>query len=182
MGIDVYLEWDGMRQRPETNDWDSPEMKAYYEWKDNEPGIYLRESYHGQPYATEFLFREAWTKGDTTSRMDAFVGSMFGTMRKAGVKQIVGPTDAPPMAVPPTTRDNRVKEVRTEEERYHVFPSELLRERLEVAMEISRIRAKRLYKSSKKEADEAAGYVRQFVERHEQLEREGKHPRVIVSY
>ena len=29
MGIDVYLEYDGMPERPETYDYDSPEMKEY---------------------------------------------------------------------------------------------------------------------------------------------------------
>jgi len=57
MGIDIYMEWDGM-----TDD----EMKARYNGFDTTAGSvgYLREAYHGAPYATETLVPDAfeWTE------------------------------------------------------------------------------------------------------------------------
>lgn len=43
MGIDIYLEWEGQTETPKTG-----------------ATGYLRESYHGGPYATRILLREAF--------------------------------------------------------------------------------------------------------------------------
>jgi len=53
MGIDVYLSWDEMSEEEE---------KARYTGFSVHSGDvgYLREAYHGEPYATEALFQEPW--------------------------------------------------------------------------------------------------------------------------
>lgn len=57
MGIDIYLEWDGMTE---------DERKVRCTGFDTTAGNvgYLREAYHGAPYATETLVFEAfeWTE------------------------------------------------------------------------------------------------------------------------
>jgi len=57
MGIDIYMNWDGM-----TDD----EKRAQYTGFDSTAGNvgYLREAYHGEPYATHALVPEAfeWTE------------------------------------------------------------------------------------------------------------------------
>lgn len=53
MGIDVYLCWDNMSE---------DEHKAQFNSGDTDGGKigYLRESYHGEPYATRVLMPEGW--------------------------------------------------------------------------------------------------------------------------
>ena len=47
MGIDIFLEWDGMTEN-EIHDG------------------YVGESYHGEPYATKFMFAEGFTSDNQT--------------------------------------------------------------------------------------------------------------------
>ena len=57
MGIDIYMHWDGMTE---------DEVKSQFTGFDPTAGSvgYLREAYHGGPYATETLVPEAfeWTQ------------------------------------------------------------------------------------------------------------------------
>lgn len=57
MGIDIYMEWDGMTE---------DERKARITGFDTTAGSvgYLREAYHGEPYATDTLVFDAfeWTE------------------------------------------------------------------------------------------------------------------------
>ena len=58
MGIDIYLEWDGM-------DEDSRKSQATgFSVTSGNVG-YLREAYHGGPYATKILCREAFENEET---------------------------------------------------------------------------------------------------------------------
>ena len=57
MGIDVFLEWEGQdEERRANNKNDKP---AWCSTTDGHVG-YLREAYHGGPYATKMLVREAF--------------------------------------------------------------------------------------------------------------------------
>lgn len=53
MGIDIYLRWEGQT---------TEEEEAQYTGFSTGHGFvgYLREAYHGGPYATEVLFPETW--------------------------------------------------------------------------------------------------------------------------
>ena len=53
MGIDIYARWEGQTEAEET---------AQYASAFCSDGLigYLREAYHGEPYATKFLCREAF--------------------------------------------------------------------------------------------------------------------------
>lgn len=58
MGIDIYLEWDGMTE-------DEKEAQATgFSVTSGNVG-YLREAYHGGPYATKILCREAFENEET---------------------------------------------------------------------------------------------------------------------
>ena len=53
MGIDIYMAWENQTQA---------EKKKQFCWFDTTIGHvgYLREAYHGEPYATKYLVREAF--------------------------------------------------------------------------------------------------------------------------
>lgn len=58
MGIDIYARWHGQTDG---------ERDAQHEaWMNVDAGAlgYLREAYHGAPYATGYLFAEAFQDGD----------------------------------------------------------------------------------------------------------------------
>src|SRR6266702_3732268 len=55
MGIDVYLNWDGMTEEDKEKQFTGFSVHA------GKIG-YLREAYHGEPYATFILFSEDWDK------------------------------------------------------------------------------------------------------------------------
>ena len=57
MGIDIYAKWDRMSMQDE-----AAQLKV---WASAEAGQlgYLREAYHGEPYATEVLVEEAFISG-----------------------------------------------------------------------------------------------------------------------
>jgi len=57
MGIDVYLEWDNQTEA---------EGAAQITGFRNDMGRvgYLREAYHGGPYATHVLFTESWEEAE----------------------------------------------------------------------------------------------------------------------
>jgi len=54
MGIDIYLTWDGMDDETEKT-----QIESTWHTDAGSKG-YLRESYHGGPYATKILVREAF--------------------------------------------------------------------------------------------------------------------------
>lgn len=68
MGIDVYLEWPGQEEERKIKDnqilWCSPTQGHVG---------YLRESYHGGPYATKLLVREAFDAENYRAEIPAAV-------------------------------------------------------------------------------------------------------------
>lgn len=67
MGIDIYLEWAGMTEE---------DKKTQIEkiWSLDGGGAgYLREAYHGEPYATHILVREAFEAEDCKAEIPAEV-------------------------------------------------------------------------------------------------------------
>lgn len=64
MGIDIYLEWDGM-----TDD-DKQNQMTGFSTTSGHVG-YLREAYHGGPYATRILCREAFDAESCAAQIPA---------------------------------------------------------------------------------------------------------------
>jgi hypothetical protein len=66
MGIDIYTRWKGQTEA---------ERRAQITGFDVTVGRvgYLREAYHGEPYATRYLVREAFASEDGTAQIRAAV-------------------------------------------------------------------------------------------------------------
>ncbi len=56
MGIDIYMRWDGMTEE------DREKQYTGFDATVGDVG-YLREAYHGSPYATKYLVEEAFENG-----------------------------------------------------------------------------------------------------------------------
>ena len=65
MGIDIYLEWEGM-----TDDDRKNQSAAAWSLEGGRVG-YLREAYHGEPYATQILVREAFESDSCKAEIPA---------------------------------------------------------------------------------------------------------------
>jgi len=66
MGIDIYLEWEGQTLT------ERQKMCTGFSTTSGEVG-YLREAYHGGPYATQILLREAFESEDCRAQIPAAV-------------------------------------------------------------------------------------------------------------
>lgn len=66
MGIDIYLKWDGMTEE---------DQQTQYTGMSTTSGAvgYLREAYHGGPYATKILCREAFEADNCEAQIPAAV-------------------------------------------------------------------------------------------------------------
>lgn len=64
MGIDIYLEWDGMEEEEKSA------QATGFSTTSGDVG-YLREAYHGGPYATRILVREAFEAEDCRAQIPA---------------------------------------------------------------------------------------------------------------
>ena len=65
MGIDIYAEW-----REQTDSERAAQVSEWLSTRSGEVG-YLREAYHGEPYATRFLFAEAFDSETCSARIPA---------------------------------------------------------------------------------------------------------------
>lgn len=66
MGIDIYAEWNGQTKKEKDT------QCTGFSVLDGNVG-YLREAYHGEPYATRFLVREAFESKDGRAPIPAAV-------------------------------------------------------------------------------------------------------------
>jgi hypothetical protein len=66
MGIDVYMQWDGMTEA------EKQAQITGFAIDKGETG-YLREAYHGQPYATRLLVPEAFEAEDAEANIPAAI-------------------------------------------------------------------------------------------------------------
>jgi hypothetical protein len=66
MGIDIYLKWNGMTEEDQKT--------QYVGWSTTSGAVgYLREAYHGGPYATKILVREAFDAENCEAEIPAAV-------------------------------------------------------------------------------------------------------------
>ncbi len=124
MGIDVYVEWD-KRTEEET-------QKQYTGFSIESGDVgYLREAYHGSPYATHYFVQEAF-----------------------------------------------------EDDKYDgvAIPSDTLLERVPLAVDIHIQRHKEIYKEDVKREDKSARAFGEFAKLVQDLEKQGKNPKIRASY
>jgi hypothetical protein len=67
MGIDIYLEWEGKDKQSKED-----QMVTGFSTTSGHVG-YLREAYHGGPYATQILVKEAFESDDCRAAIPAAV-------------------------------------------------------------------------------------------------------------
>jgi hypothetical protein len=123
MGIDIYLEWDGMTEKEKD--------KQYTGFVPKGKVGYLREAYHGGPYPSKFLITENWE--------------------------------------------------RQPEEGFSI-PNKVLRKRLPKVIKAIITRETKIYKASPRQVKAIIKEYKDFVNLHGRLEKQGKNPRIIVSY
>ncbi|MGH2411196.1 MAG: hypothetical protein ACRDGS_12620, partial [Chloroflexota bacterium] len=89
MGIDIYANWDGM-----TAEEDAAQITGFDIWKGHVG--YLREAYHGEPYATKVLVPEAFEKGGARIEAATLQRRLSETLRIAEQREreIYGETNA----------------------------------------------------------------------------------------
>lgn len=183
MGIDVYMRWRDQTQE---------EREAQYTGFSIMHGHvgYLREAYHGDPYATKVMFPECWDD-DLIERegIRAPVSEKdldrFATSVKLSSAEVV----ARPNQMLPKLRDyfgphaqvefDPVTNSYTENTGAVRIPAATLRERLPDAIEAT---AERYADSDEDFVEQVQKSFTDFVELYERLETEGREPAVYVSY
>lgn len=75
MGIDIYAKWRKMTKAEE-----KAQYKGFTIDIDNGSAGYLREAYHGEPYATQFFVKEAFD-GEAKIPADVLVSRLPETVR-----------------------------------------------------------------------------------------------------
>jgi hypothetical protein len=89
MGIDIYANWNGM-----TVEEDAAQITGFDIWKGHVG--YLREAYHGEPYATKVLMPEAFEKDGARIEAAILRGRLPEALRAAEQREreVYGETDA----------------------------------------------------------------------------------------
>lgn len=149
MGIDIYMTWDDMTEDDVENQFTGFDTTA------GDIG-YLREAYHGAPYATEVLVPEAFTWTEQ-------IGGLMETAEMAG------------QALPPLLSDMLTRGV--------PMRAEVLEDRLQDAMNTCRARYAALYPDATDEhvQEAVASYV-SFVFLARRLQNDGKSIYIYASY
>lgn len=153
MGIDVFLSWDGMTKE---------DREKQYTGFDTTMGRvgYLREAYHGGPYATRLMLPEAFAADEQdcpehTGRKGCHDYPFWGEEKHEGCECI---------------------------ERGVHIPTDVLIGRLEETCETVIRRAKEVYKEDIGPDDPTVKSFIDFVRLAEKLEREGKETFIYASF
>ena len=132
MGIDIYLEWDDMEEEEK-----SAQATGFSITSGNVG--YLREAYHGGPYATRILVREAFEAEDCRAKIPAetlrerlthvtepvyannnghiLAAAMLNAMQEDGANVVGGPVHSD------TTRPMTVEEA-VRERQHRLYPED----------------------------------------------------------
>jgi hypothetical protein len=175
VGIDIYLEWDGQEEERQKSAGDKP---SWLSVRDGHVG-YLREAYHGGPYATKIFVREAFESDTCRAEIPAEVlrerlthvteparGQDGGDMAAMMIAQLLMAAAAhdPEVAIQGAHSGNTSTEPMTVEEAV-------------------RVRHKTLYNENDEDIEAAVQAYRDFVELAARKEKElGKPCTVYASY
>lgn len=173
MGIDVFLEWDGQEKEREEAAGDKPQWCSAV---DGHVG-YLREAYHGGPYATKLLVREAFEADTCRAEIPAAVMRERLTNVTEPVYGADGGHNLAAMLV------TVFKTLAENEENTAVEPP-LIGSGQTTPMSVEdavRVRYKNLYNSSDEHIEEVIQSFRDFVELAERKEAEHGKPCVVYA-
>lgn len=171
MGIDVYLTWDNQTEA---------EKKAQYTGFSVEAGKvgYLREAYHGSPYATHALFARRYWDGDEDARADVpelkrrLPATVLISLYRN--EMLYGTGEDPQRQNSLEDAMQKIKEVFAEDK---AGSTETMVERITPEQIAG---AQRLI-DSRQLPDYALAFV-DFVALAEKMESEGRNPVVVISY
>ena len=179
MGIDIYMGWNDITDEEKRGQITGFEVSA-----DAGGAGYLREAYHGGPYVTEYLVAEAFDDDVPMGESDpARIADLLAELRSK--PELIAELGERALRISPEP-DSRVYNTTIVTERGYektiaIFPAAVLRERLETAKEIARIRYLGVYKTA--DASEMTGALEGFVELAEYIEASGRGPvSVYASY
>ena len=189
MGIDVYLKWDKFTHTDQNRQITGYSVTSGYLG-------YLRESYHGPPYATKVLFPECFENGAGDGGED-MVKQIMSLMAKFPMDRFSGPPSVKnldkkmPLVIDPEERGKIVKmdsifykddcSTITEKLSFLVIDNKILQKRLPDAISASIKRHTALYGESLEEAKHSAKSYKDFVELHKRKEEKGLNPIIHVS-
>lgn len=159
MGIDIYLKWDGMTQKERKNQITGFSIIHGYRG-------YLREAYHGEPYATKKLITENWYKEPVCKfceKNNNVVKEEFDTLLKDKFDD---------------DYDKYNTWVNKNCKCGFVIPNKVLQKRLPAVLKAAKERSQKIYKEDSKEAEQS--FI-DFVHLHLLKEKSGKNPRIVVS-
>lgn len=150
MGIDIYMYWDGMTKE---------EKEAQYTgWSVTKGHVgYLREAYHGAPYATMYLLKECFL--EPNKNLDNW-------------KEIIKP------AIPVKHEYYDIKEICD----YHYPDPNILINRLPKTIELCIERSKNIYLEDIDYNHEVCKTFSDFVELYVKKFNEGLNPRIHASF
>ena len=184
MGIDIYMKWEGQTEEEERA------QITGFEVSGRAGGVgYLREAYHGAPYATMFFVGEAFGEDPQSvlegveqmmQEVESGLKASGHQIDTGGARRRLGGNQ------PNFGADERVQPVEVWDERhqehntYYAYPAELLRSRLPMASTIANLRGELVYGSEDGHPDMVEALVA-FTELAERIEAEGKGPVVIRS-
>ena len=182
MGIDIYMSWEEQTEEEEKAQFTG------FEVSERAGGAgYLREAYHGPPYATMFFVQEAFGETDPQvllAEIEEMIGAIESQIEKSGVQVVLGPNGSSlEGGQPDFGTDDRVQktEVWVEEyedyDTFYIYPAALLRERLPMACTIANYRGGRIYGMNGDLGMVEA--LTAFTELAERIEAEGKGPVMI---
>lgn len=182
MGIDVYARWDGQTEA---------ERQAQYTGFSIVSGDvgYLREAYHGEPYATRALFPECFDDNIAGVREDiddedvAYFEEWWS--KESGSRKTVASSTPQYVVEKMTEFFGKSAKIEYDAKRDEFtrdsgaipIPAATLRERLPNAINAT----SRRY-AGDPIVSKAVASVIAFVDLYERLDAEGKNPRVYVSY
>ncbi len=186
MGIDLYAKWEGMTVQ------EAEDQITGFSVTAGSVG-YLREAYHGDPYATIWLAPEAFATDGYEDAQRAFgggIGSMMGAITEAlGTWEVGGAVIVEPAELAPSCDgfppEGYLVECEIVERPWAQYPDEsyraaripaaVLRRRLPICLAL----CERRYGSDCQDVkDSFVG----FVALYERLEQEGRSPGVYASF
>lgn len=176
MGIDIYLEWDGITEEDKKQ-----QYACGFSITGGKTG-YLREAYHGEPYATQILVREAFEADNCRAEISA------ATMRERlthVTEPAYGKTGGHQVAQAVGELIREVVEAHADEGYAFegLVPAGSGQTSPMTVEEAVTLRARKLYNADETEIENTVQSFRDFVTLAEQKEREtGKPCTVYASY
>lgn len=172
MGLDVYTRWEGHSDG-------NREMAIQHDVEERGQFGVLHESFNGGPYAIPFLVPEGCAGLDVNEITEWARRQIESTGGTFAGRQAIDPSLLARQELPAASSEATRA---ADDPDYWVIPNHVLRARLPVAEQITRERYTSVYEATVKLTEKAVRNFRDFVAFHGDLEGDGLHPEIRVSY